>query len=66
MSKWQSCLKADPTPWLLENEHHSVRYHTLTEILDRPSDDHEVVAAHYDIMAFGDMPKPLEGLSENG
>ena len=35
-------LRADPTEWLLEPENPSVRYWTLTDILDRPADDPEV------------------------
>jgi hypothetical protein len=66
MSKWQSCLKADPTPWLLEPENPSVRYFTLTEILDRPVDNWDVVTTRHDIIEIGDVPKLLEGLSENG
>ena len=35
-------LNGDPLPWLLEIENPSVRYWTLTDILDRPTDDPEV------------------------
>jgi hypothetical protein len=35
-------LRADPTEWLLEPENPSVRYWTLTDVLDRPTDDPEV------------------------
>jgi len=44
MDNWKAGLKADPIPWLLEpdSEHPSVRYFTLTELLDRPQDDPEV------------------------
>ncbi|MBE9507608.1 MAG: hypothetical protein IMY86_06110, partial [Chloroflexi bacterium] len=42
MRNWKSRLKADPTEWLLEPENPSVRYWTLTDILDRPADDPEV------------------------
>ena len=45
MTGWQACLKADPIPWLLEPENPSVRYWTLTELLDRPADDPEVRGA---------------------
>jgi hypothetical protein len=36
---WRTHLKADPIPWLLEPENPSVRYWTLTDLLDRPADD---------------------------
>jgi hypothetical protein len=39
---WGPHLKADPIPWLLEPENSSVRYWTLTDLLDRPADDPEV------------------------
>jgi hypothetical protein len=42
MRNWKSKLKPDPTKWLLEPENPSVRYWTLTDILDRPADDPEV------------------------
>ena len=45
MSKWKSALRADPTDWLLEPNNPSVRYWTLVDILDRPADDREVLAA---------------------
>ena len=66
MSSWQSFLKADPIPWLLEPENPSVRYFTLTEILDRPSDDKEVIQARRDIINIGDVPKLMEGQTEGG
>ena len=34
--------KGDPIPWLLEEENPSVRYLTLTHLLDRPEDDLQV------------------------
>jgi hypothetical protein len=45
VTDWQTRLKADPIPWLLEPENPSVRYWTLTELLDRPADDPEVRGA---------------------
>jgi hypothetical protein len=66
MSNWQDYLKADPLPWLLEEDNPSVRYFTLTDILDRPADDAEVIAAQKDIMTRGDVPDLLEGLTDDG
>ncbi len=45
MNDWKSVLKADPIPWLLEPKDPSVRYFTLTDLLERPQDDPQVVAA---------------------
>jgi len=42
MSDWKSRLKADPAEWLLEPENPSVRYWTLTDILNQPADDPDV------------------------
>lgn len=42
--EWKRKLRADPIPWLLEGEA-SIRYFTLTEVLDRSEDDPKVVAA---------------------
>jgi hypothetical protein len=66
MSSWQSFLKADPIPWLLEPENPSVRYFSLTGILDRPSDNNEVKVAQREIMTTGDVPKLLEGQADEG
>ena len=35
MTDWRNVLNDDPIPWLLEPEKPSVRYFTLTDILDR-------------------------------
>lgn len=42
---WKTLLKGDPIPWLLEPENPSVRYLTLTHLLDRPQDDPQVAEA---------------------
>jgi hypothetical protein len=42
---WQARLNGDPLPWLLEASNPSVRYFTLTDLLDRPPADAEVAAA---------------------
>ena len=39
---WNTSLSGDPIPWLLEPENPSVRYWTLTDVLDRPADDPDV------------------------
>ena len=51
MGDWRSALNEDPVDWLLEAENPSVRYFTLTELLDRPEDDSEVAAAKAGIMS---------------
>ena len=38
MPGWQKSLNGDPLPWLLDPGNPSVRYWTLTDILDQPAD----------------------------
>jgi hypothetical protein len=59
-------LKADPTDWLLETDNPSVRYFTLTDILDKPETHTEVVAAKNEIMRIGIVPKILGKQSDQG
>jgi len=47
---WLDALNADPLPWLLEPGNPSVRYLTLTDLLDRTADDPEVAGAHRAIL----------------
>ena len=65
MSNWKSTLKGDPTGWLLEKDNPSVRFFTLTEILDRLENDPEVREAKHEIMTNGVVPKIL-ALQQNG
>lgn len=43
--RWLDVVRGDPIPWLLEPENPSVRYWTLTDVLERPAGDAEVRAA---------------------
>jgi len=58
LKDWSDSLKENPIPWLLERDNPSVRYFTLTEILERPGEDPEVIEAKEAIMASG----PVEGI----
>ena len=42
---WAGSLKADPLPWLLEEDTPAVRHVALRDLLNRPADDPEVRAA---------------------
>jgi hypothetical protein len=42
MTTWQSMLKGDPLPWLLEEEPPAVRHLALRQLLDQPEDAPEV------------------------
>jgi len=59
MSDWKSMLKAVPTDWLLEKDNPTVRYFTLTEILDELENDPEVKEAKDEIMKNGIVPEIL-------
>jgi hypothetical protein len=45
VEEWKRLLRDDPTAWLLEEDHPSVRYFTLVSLLDRREDDPDVRAA---------------------
>ena len=66
MGNWKSVLNADPTAWLLEKENPSVRYFTLTEILDRDENDPDVKQARSEIMKTGVVPEILTRQSDEG
>ncbi|MFQ6015263.1 MAG: nitrogen fixation protein NifH [Anaerolineae bacterium] len=56
---WKTYLRADPLPWLLEPDNPSVRYFTLTELLERSQEDSEVVVAREAIMRSEPVSKIL-------
>ena len=66
MGNWKSLLKADSTNWLLEEDNPSVRYFTLTEILDNPLNDSEVKKAKNAIMNAGVVPRILAKQNGDG
>jgi hypothetical protein len=66
MVGWKSALNADPTEWLLEPENPSVRYFTLTEILELPAWHAQVAEARAAIMAEGPVPRILAEQSPGG
>jgi hypothetical protein len=59
MDKWKNLLKADPTDWLLEAENPSVRYLTLTRLLDESETSRHAQAAKREIMRSGIVPEIL-------
>ncbi len=52
--------RVDPLPWLLEPENPSARTLALTDLLDRPGDDHDVVAARAAIPEWGPVRAILD------
>ena len=66
MVYWKSTLKADTTEWLLEEDNPSIRYFTLTELLDKQQTDPEVRKAKKAIMTSGVVPKILTKQTKEG
>lgn len=66
MGNWTSFLKANPVDWLLEEGDPSVRYFTLTEILEKPESDSQVKAAKDAIMKTGPVPRILAKQKDGG
>jgi hypothetical protein len=66
LKNWLSYLNSDPTEWLLEEENPSVRYFTLTGILEEVEDNKEVRNAKERIMTKGIVPKILKKQKEGG
>jgi len=52
MTDWRSCLRSDPTSWLLQNASAPIRYRVLTELLDLGRDDPEVQKARQQAMDY--------------
>jgi hypothetical protein len=66
MDNWKSLLNKDPTNWLLEKNNPSVRYFTLSEILEKPENDHQVKTTKDEIMKKGPVPKILNKQAKGG
>ncbi|MBN2322299.1 MAG: nitrogen fixation protein NifH [Spirochaetes bacterium] len=64
MAEWKKLMEADPIEWLLEESNPSVRYLTLTKILDKRETNTEVKRAKADIMRIGVVPKILSKIKE--
>ena len=59
-------MKADPTGWLLEEDNPSVRYFTLTDLLEKAPDDSDAKKAKARIMETGQVPKILTSQKSRG
>jgi hypothetical protein len=68
MGDWRDHLNADPLPWLLEPDEANpgVRYFALRDLLDRPADDPEVIAAQEAVMPTGPVPAILDAQYPDG
>ncbi|HCJ66039.1 MAG TPA: nitrogen fixation protein NifH [Elusimicrobia bacterium] len=63
---WKAVLKSDPTEWLLEKDNPSVRYFTLTDILEKSENDSEVRRTKEEIMESEVVTKILARQNKNG
>jgi len=65
---WMDKVNGDPLPWLLEQDpvNPSIRFLTLTNILDRPFDDHEVIQSRTEGMKTGPIPVILDAMDPEG
>jgi hypothetical protein len=48
---WITLLGADPRPWLIEGKEPAARWISLTALLDRPTDDPDVIEARRAVLA---------------
>lgn len=63
---WREQLNGDPLSWLLEPDTSGVRYLTLRDLLDRPADDPELVAAREAAHTQGPITTILNQMDEEG
>jgi hypothetical protein len=63
---WRKLIHDDPLPWLLEPDNPSVRYFALTDLLDRPQSDPEVVAAQAAINTRFPVKNVLDAMYAEG
>jgi DNA polymerase III delta' subunit len=65
-NNWLGLLNADPISWLLESDNASVRYFALTDLLDRPSNDRNVMAAQAAINVNQPVKTILDAMHPEG
>jgi len=63
---WTSVLKADPRPWLLEEENPSVQFFAYRDLLGLPPEDERCRKAKAAIMRAGVVPKILAKQKKGG
>jgi hypothetical protein len=63
---WRKSLHDDPLPWLLEPDNPSARYFALTDLLDRPQGDPEVVATKAAINTGFPVKNVLDAMYTDG
>jgi hypothetical protein len=63
---WQDQLKGDSLSWLLEPDDPGVRYLALRDLLDRPADDAELLAARQAAHTQGPIATVLAAMAPEG
>lgn len=63
---WQDQLKDDSLAWLLEPDAPGVRYLALRDLLGRPADDPELIAARREAHAAGPIAAVLDAMAREG
>lgn len=63
---WRPALRADPLPWLLDPADPAARHATLVSLLDRPSDDPDVIEARAAAMTTHPIAAILEQQAPDG
>jgi len=63
---WQSQLSGDSLAWLLEENSPNVRYLALRDLMDCPTDDHDLVAAQNAAYKNGPIAEILSHMNEEG
>ncbi len=64
MDTWRSYASEQTLKWLLEENNPSVRYFTLTDLLDKPIEDDEALKAKTTIQKTGLVPQMLELMTQ--
>lgn len=59
-----SMMPSDPIPWLLASDEPAARWVTLTELLEAPVDDQEVVAAHAAVLRSASTRELLDRIPD--
>lgn len=63
---WQSILKSNPLPWLLEPDNPGVRYLALRHLLDLPADNPELLEARSSAYRTGPLADVLNAMHPDG
>lgn len=63
---WKNQIKGDPTDWLLEAENPNVRYLALRDLLDKSSDDSDLLSARHAAHTQGPILDILHAMEADG